>query len=217
MFQSCRHTVHPKFLSTVAFAALLPLAAVGCDSAELRPSASSSSSAPALPSFAPSTTPSTSKKNQPADYSGLLLQPADLSDHQDNFALRSSSANQKGLPGASALFVNADDTRAISDTIVIYPDAATAAATLRQAVHTADTVVTGGTPQPSPIGTGGTVIQGTSPDGSKAVTLLLFTHGNALARLEFGSATGDTTTGKFVTDVGKMQQIALRIGMPATE
>ena len=75
-------------------------------------------------------------------------------------------------------------------------------------------MVTGGNPTPLPVGTDGTVIKGTAPDGGKAVTLVLFTQGPALARLEFDSATGDPTTDQFVTNVGKMQQIALRIGFP---
>ena len=93
-------------------------------------------------------------------------------------------------------------------------DAASATAALHQTLATADTVVTGGSPAPIAVGTDGTVIRGNAPNDSKAVTLVLFTHGPVLARLEFDSATGDPTTDRFVTDVAKMQQIALRVGMP---
>lgn len=150
------------------------------------------------------------------DYSRLLITAADLSDSDDTFSVRSESENPNGLPGASALFVNADDTRAIANTYVVYPDAATASATLRQAAATINTMVSGGTPSPSPVGSEGTMISGTSPDGAKAVTLLLFTQGPALVRLEFDSAPGDVTTDQFVTAIGKMQQIALRVGLPAS-
>ena len=74
-------------------------------------------------------------------------------------------------------------------------------------------MVAGGTPQPTPVGSDGVTITGTYPDEDKAVTLLLFTEGRALVRLEFQSATGDPTTDRFVTSVGKMQQIALRTGL----
>ena len=57
------------------------------------------------------------------------------------------------------------------------------------------------------------MITGTYPDENKAVTLMFFTEGRALVRLEFQSATGDTTTDQFVTAVGKMQHIALRVGL----
>lgn len=74
-------------------------------------------------------------------------------------------------------------------------------------------VVSGATPQPFPVGTNGTLFRGTAPDGSKDVTLLVFTQDRALVRLRFESATGDATTDGFVTNVGKMQQIALRTGL----
>jgi hypothetical protein len=43
---------------------------------------------------------------------------------------------------------------------------------------------------------------------------VLFTEGPALVRLEFQSAPGDVTTDEFVVNIGKMQQIALRTGLP---
>ena len=58
------------------------------------------------------------------------------------------------------------------------------------------------------------MVSGTSPDGSKAVTVLLFTEGRAVVRLEFDSATGDPMPAQVVTDVGKKQDIAIRTGLP---
>ncbi len=145
------------------------------------------------------------------------MQADHLSDHEDTFTARSVDMNPRGMPGASALFVNADDDRAIADTIVIYPDASIASAALKNASAALGTKVLGGSPQPSPVGTDGVVSSGTAPQGDKAVTQLLFTEGRALVRLEFESAVGDTTTDRFVTSVGKMQQIALQTGLPDTE
>jgi hypothetical protein len=156
----------------------------------------------------------TQAEDKKVDYSNLLLQPTDLSDDEDTFTEQSSTpSGPDGLPGASALFVNQDDTRAISDTIVIYSDAETAANTLRDALPTIGTTVTGATPRPAPVGTDGTIAVGMSKEGSKAATLLLFTEGPALVRLEFQSAPGDVTTDRFVINIGKMQQIALRTGL----
>ena len=78
-------------------------------------------------------------------------------------------------------------------------------------------MVAGGTPKPVAVGTDGVMVIGTYPDEDKAVTLMFFTEGRALVRLEFQSASGDTTTDRFVTDVGKMQQIALRVGLADPE
>jgi len=191
----------------------MPLGLSGCDTSHLSRDAHSGNLR-----FSTATTAATAPSPSPAeqahltDYSSLLLQAADLSDSDDTFAERSSAATPDNLPGASKLFVNADDTRAISVTVAVYPGAPTAIATLHKAVAQANTVVTG-TPAPLPVGTDGTIIKGTSPDGTKAVTLVLFTQGPTLARLEFGSAPGDATTDAFVTNIAKMQQIALRTGI----
>ncbi|KUI06162.1 hypothetical protein AU188_01885 [Mycobacterium sp. IS-3022] len=203
-----------KSLSAIAFATLVCAAGAGCESSGPAPDGG----APRLPAFTTSQaqpTPTTGDAApEDGDYSGLLLRPEDLSDAEDTFAVRSTTpGGPDGLPGASALFVNQDDTRAISDAIVIYPDAATATTTLREALPTIGTVVAGATPRPVPVGTDGTMAVGMSPDGTKAATLLLFTQGSALVRLEFESAPGDATTDEFVINIGKMQQIALRTGL----
>ena len=57
------------------------------------------------------------------------------------------------------------------------------------------------------------MVSGTSPDKSKAVTVLLFTQGRAVVRLEFDSAPGDPMPPPFVTDVGMKQEIAIRAGL----
>jgi len=125
-----------------------------------------------------------------------------------------STTSPGGADGVTALFVNQDDTRAIGDTILILPDSAAATTTLNTTVSSIGTIVTGGSPQPSPVGTGGTVVSGTSPDGSKAVTVLLFTEGSAVVKLEFDSAPGDAMPPQLVTDVGNKQEIAIRTGLP---
>lgn len=168
---------------------------------------------PGQPATTAATTTTTSPKADATDYRALLLMASDVSDADDTFTERSRDSQPNGAPGASAFFVNDKDTRAISDTFLVYPDAATATATLRQASGTLTTLVAGGTPTPLAVGTDGVMISGTHPDEDKAVTLLFFTEGRALVRLEFQSAPGDATTDRFVTAVGKMQQIALRVGL----
>ncbi|ORB63393.1 hypothetical protein [Mycolicibacterium tusciae] len=199
--------------STAALAALMCVAAIGCDSSGTGP-AGTVPSLPASTTSSASAAPTTTKTDEQVDYSRLLLQPGDLSDNEDTFTEQSRTpSGPDGLPGASALFVNQDDTRAISDTIVIYPDAETAANTLKAALPTIGSTVTGATTRPAPVGSNGTMAVGTSADGSKATTLLLFNEGPALVRLEFQSVPGDVTTDQFVINIGKMQQIALRTGL----
>lgn len=201
-----------KPLTTAALAVVVAVTVGACDGSAVSP-------APGLGASPTTSQASTSVSPKPTatDYSRLLLQPKDVSIPPDEFTVRSSKTNPNGVTGASVLFVNADDTRALADTILIYPDAETASATLHQAASAVGNIVTGGSPQPFPVGSDGTAISGTSPDGSKAVTLLLFTSGPALVRMEFNSATDEPTSPQVVAGVGKMQDIALRLGLPTQE
>jgi len=206
----------PKTLVAVLSAALVVVLG-GCtppDGGSGTTAASSGSSAPTLPTipYAP-TTSKTADPSAAVDYRSLLLSASDLTDAEDTFVERSRESQPDGSPGASAFFVNDEDSRAIVDTFMVYPDAATATATLKQAAGTLPSLVTGGQPQPFPVGTDGVVVSGTAPDEDKAITLVFFAEGRSLVRLEFQSAVGDATTSQFVTNVAKMQQIALRVGL----
>lgn len=92
--------------------------------------------------------------------------PATSTPPGDKFVTRSSTTNPGGIDGVAVLFVNQDDTRAIAGTILVCPDAAAATATLNAALTSIDKFVTDGDPQPSPVGTGGTVNSGASSHGS---------------------------------------------------
>jgi hypothetical protein len=87
----------------------------------------------------------------------LLIEPGDINTRTDTFATQSATTNPGGSDGALCLFVNQHGTRAIGDTILILPDSAAATTTLNTTVSSIGTIVTGDSPQPSPVGTGGTV------------------------------------------------------------
>ncbi len=219
MFEHRRLTLS-KPLPAAAAAAVICAAIVGCGDASGPNPNGGLGSLSTSPSASSAPAPTTSRSGEPAepvDYSRLLLAASDLSDDEDTFTVQSTNPAPGGQPGASALFVNQDDTRAISNTIVIYPDADAATKTLREAIPRLDQVVAEATPRRAPVGADGTIAVGESVDHSKAVTMLLFTQGAALVRLEFQSALGDATTDEFVVKVGKMQDIALRVGLPKTQ
>ena len=184
--------------------------ATGCTAASSTSSAKSPDTSIALSSPAQSTPAG----RRAPDYRRLLIEPGDITTGTDTFATRSSTTNPGGSEGVSALFVNQHDTRAIGDTILILPDSAAATTTLNTTVSSIGTIVTGDSPQPSPVGTGGTVVSGSSSDGSKAMIVLLFTEGRAVVRMEFDSAPGDPIPQQVVTEVGKKQEIAIRTGLP---
>ncbi|MGE2712918.1 hypothetical protein ACQI4L_02555 [Mycolicibacterium litorale] len=200
------------FAATTIGAAVLAIGISGCTPTDGPPAASPSG----LPTSV-STTPSSAPKENSAatiDYNRLLIEPTDINGEYDTFVTRSTVPNRRGGKGVSALFVNQADTRAIGVTINILPDPAAAKAALDASLHAIGNSVTGGQPAPSPVGTDGTVTAGTSPDGAKHVTTLLFTEGPAVARMEFQSTPSDPTPPDVVTDIGIKQAIALRAGLP---
>jgi hypothetical protein len=202
------------FVGTAIGAAVLAIGLSGCTPTD----SPGQTSPPGLPTSEASTPTSAPKENSAAtvvDYSRLLIEPADINSAYDTFVTRSTVPNRRGGKGVSALFVNEADTRALGVTITVLPDEAAAKAALDASLAAINASVTGGQPAPSPVGTHGTVVAGTSPDGTKDITALLFTEGPAVARLEFQSAPGDPTPLDVVTDVGIKQDIALRVGLPS--
>jgi len=93
------------------------------------------------------------------------------------------------------------------------PELATAIKT-----NTLDTIgnVVTGTPEPAPIGADATVVAGTSPDGQRATTALLFTEANTFTTISFDSLPGDLSPAPadFVEQIGNKQLEAIRAGLP---
>jgi hypothetical protein len=188
---------------------LVSLSAVGCSSNKSSTSSSTSSTA----SASPSSTSSTSAP-QAADYSSLLIQATDIKPPDgDTFTMQPPVQNPNGQPGVAATFTNQAGSRSLSDTIVVFPDAAAAATALQGATGALGNSVTG-TPAPAQVGTNGTIVSGQSPDGSKAVTVLVFTEGKALTTLEFDSRPDDVVPPDFVTQLGQTQDTAIKNGLP---
>ena len=189
--------------------------ATGCDNQQGLPAETSAGTAASLPAGSATTTSTTAPAKPAVDYARLLIQDRDISAIDDTYTAQSPIISPDGRPGAEVLLVNQDQTRAINVLIVGLPSAADAPSALSEAIGNLAKSVTGSTPQPSTVGTGGTVVTGTSPDGTKSVTVLLFTEGSTLARIEFDGVAGEPASPAFVTDVGQKQDIALRVGQPA--
>ena len=157
---------------------------------------------------------SSSSSAAAADYTALLIKASDITLPGDTFTGQPPIQNPNGQPGVATVFSNQNDTRHIGDDILILPDADTAVSELDLEKAALGNMVTGGTPVPAAVGTAGTMVSGTSPDGSKAVTVLLFTEGKAFTNLEFDSPPNDPVPPQFVTDVGKKQDTAIKNGLP---
>jgi hypothetical protein len=158
-------------------------------------------------------TTSSSSNAQSADYTGLLIKDTDIVLPGDTFTAQPPTQNPNGQPGVATVFTNQNDTRKIGDDILILPDADTAVSELDEEKAELGNVVPGANPAPAAVGNGGTMVSGTSPDGSHAVTVLLFTEGKAFANLEFDSPTNDPVPPGFVADVGQKQDTAIKNGL----
>lgn len=196
--------------------AALSVGTAACDNQVGIPGATSSAPAVLAPLTTSTTPKATASATAPApqrlDYTRLLLQGRDISTADDPYTAQPTTPNPDGRPGAEVLLVNQDQTKAVNVQLAGLPDAASAPAALQETQANLATAVTGGQPQPSPVGSGGTLVSGTSPDGKKSVTILLFTEGAALARIEFDGVPGQPASSEFITNVGQKQEIALRVG-----
>jgi hypothetical protein len=122
--------------------------------------------------------------------------------------------NPDNTPGVGQVYTSADKTRQITDTIVVFDDPATAASNFESNKATLNTIVTG-TPQPAEVGQSGTVAAGTSPDGVKAVTVVMFNEGRALVHLKFESAPNDPVLPEIALEVARKQDAAVKNGLPS--
>jgi hypothetical protein len=153
-----------------------------------------------------------SPSSQPSGYSALLIKPSDIGG--DFNASQPPVQNPNGTAGVQVLFANPDNSRRIGDTISITGDPAAAAAALDNEKHGYAGKFTG-TWQPADVGSNGSMISGTSPDKSQAVTVLLFTEGKALVKLEFAGAANDPIDPGVATDIGRKQDAAIKNGLPS--
>ena len=133
------------------------------------------------------------------------------------------TSNPNGQPGAAVTFnsqphpedqegVTVKDVHII-DTIQVLPDAAAATNALN-AAKSGQGLVKDPKTDPANVGTGGTTLAGTSPDGSKSVTVLMFTEGRGFVTLQFvGGSDSPPPPPDFVTDVGQKQDAAVKKGL----
>jgi hypothetical protein len=149
--------------------------------------------------------------SQPPGYGALLMKASDIGG--DFNASQPPVQNPNGAAGVEVLFANPDNSRRIGDTISIVADSAAAAAALANTKSSYSDRVTG-TWRPADIGSNGSMISGISPDKLQAVTVLLFTEGKALVKLEFAGATNDPIDPGVATDIGRKQDAAIKNGLP---
>jgi hypothetical protein len=188
--------------------AVTSASATGCSSNPESPAASSTSAGSATTSH---NSTASSAQAQAADYTRLLIHANDIQTPMA-FTAGPLVPNPNGQAGAETTFSNDDKTRQIHDTILVLGDPSAAASALDAAkAKLGDSVV--GTPAPAAVGTGGTLVSGNSPDGSKGVMMLLFTEGKAFTTLNFVGPANMQPPPDFVTELGQKQDTLIKNGL----
>jgi hypothetical protein len=146
---------------------------------------------------------------QSGDFSTLPVDPNLITDSQ---AYNAAPAvfNPNGQPGIETVYTHRDGSRTITTTVLVLPDAAAATGALDGARAGLAGQVANGKSQPAAVGSGGTMLTGTSPDGSKSVTVLSFAEGNTATTIEFAGAAKDPAPSDLVLELGRKQDTAIR-------
>lgn len=171
----------------------------------------SKTAAPPSTGAAGSSSAANPSPGHPPDYSALLIQASDLGGG-DFTAPNPPVLNFNNTTGVAQLFVNADNSRRIGDTILVVDNPSVAAAALEN-TKTNYAKKVAGTWQPVDVGSNGAMISGTSPDNSQSIAVLLFTEGRALVNLEFDGAPNDPIDPGIATDIGRKQDVAVKNGL----
>jgi len=187
---------------------------VGCGGKGNRPPGSTASSTSATSSTtatSSSTTATTSAAAQ-ADYSALLITADEVG--PSAFADGPPTANPGGVTGVGQVFKNPDGMRAILDTIVVYPDAASAAPMIPAMKDELGKKITGAL-QPVDVGSNGFMVVGPATDPAKQMEIseVVFTEGRALVDLEFDCAPGNPTPTDILLDLARKQDAAVKNGL----
>jgi hypothetical protein len=149
---------------------------------------------------------------QPTDYTRLLIHASDIGG-PEAFTADPPETNLNARSTVAVTFRNPDGSRVIYDSILVAADPAAATRALESRKMVAPQGTVHGLPDPIDIGSGGTTISGPSPDGSKAVTLLLFTESKAFVEMEFDSPPNVVAPQEFIVSVGEQQDAAVKHGL----
>lgn len=202
--------ISQTMVSGLAAVAMLAVSVAGCGS---KPTSSTSTSGSATSATSSrSSAPTSSAPAQPSDYAGLLIQATDIN-APEPFNASPPTNNPNGQPGVATTFSTQDGSHVIRDTIQVLADPAAATNALNSAKAGQGNTIKDPQTDSSNVGTGGTTLSGNSPDGSKGVTILLFTEGRALVTLEFEGPPGMLPPPDFVLDTGQKQDAAVKKGL----
>jgi hypothetical protein len=149
-----------------------------------------------------------------ADYGTLPVNPNEVTDSTAYIA-EAPVQNPNGQPGVEVVYNHRDGTRVITNTIMVLADAPAATAAMDQARAALGGEVIRSTTQPAPVGAGGSIVSGSSPDGTQSVSVLTFTEGDAFVTVEFNGPPNDPVPVDLATEYGQRQATAVRDALSA--
>lgn len=167
---------------------------------------------PSEPASGTASESATTDAATPADYSTLLITTEDI-DSSEPFTAEPPILNPNGDAGVSGRFF-AEDSSMIGSTIRVLADPAEAARVLELTRNGISNV--SGRWEPSPIGTNGSVIAGTSLDQITGITVLTFSEQNAVVTLEFDGPYGklEGLPTELIDSVARRQLEILKAKLP---
>jgi hypothetical protein len=190
-------------------ATTLVVAVAGCGS---KTSSTAKSGSATSATSARSSAPTSSGSAQPNDYTGLLIQATDIK-APETFTSTPPTNNPNGQPGVATTFRTQDGSHVIHVTIQVLPDPAAATNALNAAKAAQGNIIKNPRTRAANIGTGGTTLTGNSSDGSKGVTILLFTEGRAFVTMEFDGPPDMLPPDDYYLGTGQQQDTAVKKGL----
>lgn len=139
----------------------------------------------------------------PVDYGSLPVDPNVITDSTAYHA-EPPVQDPDGKPGIEVVYTHRDGTRAITDIVLVLPDADAANVALDVSRGEVLDDIPGASSRPIAIGRNGTLITGRATNGQDA-SVLIFTEGPMVAAVRFNGAAGDPVPLDLVTDYGKQQ------------
>lgn len=142
----------------------------------------------------------------PGDYTALIIDPNVVTDSQA-YTATPPTLNPGGQPGARTVFTHRDG-RTITDTVWVLTDPAAASSAINQALG--NLAIANQKLVSAPVGSGGQLISGTSPDGTRSLSVLYFTEGNAASTIEFAGPSADPAPSDLVIEMGQKQDALIK-------
>lgn len=146
---------------------------------------------------------------EPPNYLGLPVDPNIISDSTAYLA-EPAVVNPGGQPGVQQTFTHRDDSRSITDTVLVLANPPAAGTALDNLQSELGAAVFNSATASVPVGENGIIVSGTSPDGLQAVSVLLFTRGTTATEIEFTGSPNDPAPQELMVDYGQRQDDAIR-------